>query len=105
MDVKYNVCLAHDNDVDIEAFLTTHHAKLQQLSGMLNSFESVEDILVVYLDNDKYPQMVAVNEDKVKVAHIILSDVVLSGPWNAWCLLIKVSHFFRRSQRVVRINY
>ena len=67
MDVKYNVCLAHDNDVDVEAFLTIHHAKLQQLSSMLKSFESVDDILV------------AVDKDKIKVAHIILSDVVLSG--------------------------
>ena len=79
MDVKYNVCLAHDNDVDVEAFLTIHHAKLQQLSSMLKSFESVDDILVVYLDNEDYPQLVAVDKDKIKVAHIILSAVVLSG--------------------------
>lgn len=78
-----------DNNVDrihvfgqkssLAPFVMANRIVIHKMKTLLAQSHSVNDVFVMSYPGELYPQLVAVDEKGNKLAHVILSDVVVSG--------------------------
>jgi hypothetical protein len=64
-------------------FVTAHQHAIHNMQRALTSANTVNDVFVMDVEGEAYPQLVAVDGKGVKLAHIVLSNEVVSGEAQA----------------------
>lgn len=60
------------------SFVDTHRDAIVSMVGLLKQQQTVRDVFVANYDSESLPQLIAVNQKGVKLAHIKLSEEVLN---------------------------
>lgn len=64
-------------------FVTENKVAINNMQMLLKQARSVNDVFVMYLESDGFPQLVAVDDHGEKLAHITLSEEVVCGQCSA----------------------
>tara|TARA_Y100000780_G_scaffold218468_1_gene223532 strand:+ start:213 stop:503 length:291 start_codon:yes stop_codon:yes gene_type:complete len=77
----------YSGDKALQQFVMENKVSINNLQKLLTISDSVNDVFVIEVDCEDYPQLVAVDNSGAQLAHIILSNEVVKGKSQALVFL------------------